>query len=71
MNGDMSFLLLELILADQLAYLPLQYRHLVVKNGNFTFLLIELILTDQLADLLSTHLLDQGIMGKIFFTSYT
>ena len=37
-------------MADQLANLPLQYRHLMVKNGNFTFLLIELILADQLPD---------------------
>ena len=50
-NGDMTFLLLELILADQLVNLILQYRHLVVKNGNFTFLLLELVLADQLPDL--------------------
>ena len=34
-NGDMRFLLLQLIVADQLA-----------KNGDFTFLLLELILAD-------------------------
>ena len=44
-NGNMRFLLLELTLADQLAYQP------VNKNANFTFLLLELILADQLADL--------------------
>ena len=48
-NGNMRFPLFELISANQLASLPLQYRHLVVKNGNFTFLLLELILADQLA----------------------
>ena len=48
----MRFLLLELILADQLADLPpAQQWHLVVKNGDKTFLLLELILADQLADL--------------------
>ena len=46
-NGNFTFLLLELILADQLADLtPPQYWHLMVKNGNFTFLLLELILAD-------------------------
>ena len=50
-NGDFTFLLLELILADQVADLPPQYWHLVVKNGNFTLLLLELILADQVADL--------------------
>ena len=35
-----TFLLLEFILADQLADLPPQYWHLVIKNGNFTFLLL-------------------------------
>ena len=50
-NGNMRFLLLELILADQLADLLPQYRHLVVKNDNFTFLLLEIIFADHLADL--------------------
>ena len=45
------FILLELILANQLADLLLPQRHLVVKNGNFRFILLELILADQLADL--------------------
>ena len=76
MNGDMSFLLLELILADQLTNLPLQYRHLVVKNGNFTFLLIELILADQLepADHLTLHLqiypFQNGNLRCILIDSY-
>ena len=62
-NGDMRFLLLDLILAGQLADQPHpQYRHLVVEYGDFTFLLIELILADQLADLLSPYLLVQDIM---------
>ena len=34
-NGNFRFILLELILADQLADLPLPQRHLVAKNGNF------------------------------------
>ena len=50
-NGNMRFLLLELILADQRADQPTWYRHLVVKNGNLRFLLFELILADQLADI--------------------
>ena len=50
-NGDFTFVLLELILADQLADLPSNTMHLVAKNDNFTFLLLELILTDQVADL--------------------
>ena len=44
-------LLLEYILADQLADLPFLQRHLVVMNGDFRFILLELILADQLADL--------------------
>ena len=49
-NGDMTFLLLELILADQLADPPL----LVTSSGQeglYDFLLLELILADQLPDL--------------------
>ena len=42
-NGNFTFLLLEIILADQLADLP---PPVVVKNGNFTFLLLEIILAD-------------------------
>ena len=38
-NGNLTFLLLEPILADQLADLNLWYMHLVVKNGNMRFLL--------------------------------
>ena len=37
--------------ADQLADIPPQQRHVVAKNGNLRFLLLELILPDQLADL--------------------
>ena len=48
-NGDFTFLLLELIFADEVADLPPQ--HLVVKNGNFTFLLLDLLLADEVADL--------------------
>ena len=54
-NGNMRFLLLELILTDQLADLPHKYIQLEVKNGNLTFLLLELILADQLADLTPTQ----------------
>ena len=50
-NGNFRFLLLEFILADQLADLPTWERNLVAKNGNFRFLLLEFILADQLADL--------------------
>ena len=50
-NSDMRFLLLELQLADQLADLAPQYRHVVVEYGDFTLLLLELILAAQLADL--------------------
>ena len=39
-NGNFTFLLLEFILADQLADLPPKYWHLVVKNDNFTSLLL-------------------------------
>ena len=42
--------MLELIWTDQVADLPPQYWHLVVKNDNFTFLLLELILADEVAD---------------------
>ena len=57
-NGNLTFLLLELILADEvadlLADLPPPCSLLVVKNGNLTFLLLELelILADEVADLL-------------------
>ena len=56
LKGNVRFLLLGLIWADQLADIMAdlsipQYCHLVVKNGNFTFLLLELIQADQLADL--------------------
>ena len=54
-NGDFTFLLLQLILADEVADLLPDlppYWHLVVKNGNFTFLLLQLILADEVADLL-------------------
>ena len=47
-NGNFTFLLLEIILADELADLP---PPVVVKNGDFTFLLLEIILADQLANL--------------------
>ena len=44
-NGNFTFLLLELIMADEvadlLADLTPHHWHLVVKNGNFTFLLSE------------------------------
>ena len=50
-NGGFRFVLLELILTDQLADLPHWERHLLAKNGNFRFLLLDLILADQLADL--------------------
>ena len=49
-NGNFTFLLLGIILADELADLP---PPVVVKNGDFTFLLLELILADQVADLLA------------------
>ena len=39
-NGNFTFLLLEIILADQLADLP---PPVVVRNGNFTFLLLEIL----------------------------
>ena len=56
-NGNFQFLLLELILADEvadlLADLAPQKWHLVVRNGNLTFLLLELILADEVADLLA------------------
>ena len=52
-NGDFTFLLLQLILADEmqdiLADLTPQYYHLVVRNGNFTFLLLQLILADEVS----------------------
>ena len=56
-NGMFTFILLELILADQLAdLLPSSwYRYLVAMNGNFTFILLELILADKLADLPPLH----------------
>ena len=51
-NGNLRFLLLELILKDQLAdLLPPSRVNLVAKNGNIRFLLLELIFADQLADL--------------------
>ena len=58
-NGNFTFLLLELILPDEVADvledLPLHYWLLVVKNGDLTFLLLELelILADEVADLLA------------------
>ena len=51
--GNFRFLLLVLILADQVADLPSWCRNLVVKNDNFRFLLLELILVDQVADQLA------------------
>ena len=42
-NCNFTLLLLEIILADQLADLP---PPLVVKNGDFTFLLLEIIMAD-------------------------
>ena len=39
-NGNFRFLLLEFILADQLADLPTWEMHLVTTNGNFRFLLL-------------------------------
>ena len=52
-NGNFTFLLLELIMADEVADITPspQYWHLVVKNGDLTFLLLELILADEVADL--------------------
>ena len=61
-NGDMTFLLLELIWEDQLADLPPveacsgQEWHFHISTvrahiGIFTFLHLELMLADQLADL--------------------
>ena len=64
-NGNFTFLLLELLLADEvadllvsidpyidlLADLPPNYWYLVVRNSNFTVLLLEFILADQLVDL--------------------
>ena len=50
-NGSLRFLLLELILAYQLADILPWYRYPVVKNGDLRFLLLELILADQLTDL--------------------
>ena len=56
-NGNFTLLLLELILADEvadlLADLTPQYLLLVVKNGDLTFLLLDLILADEVADLLA------------------
>ena len=45
---EFHILLLEIILADQLADLP---PPVFVKNGNFTLLLLELILADAVPDL--------------------
>ena len=42
-NGNFTLLLLEIILADQLADLP---PPVVVRNDNFTLLLLEIILAD-------------------------
>ena len=50
-NGNFIFLLLELILADQLEDLPPSIDLPVDLNEDFRFLLLELILADQLADL--------------------
>ena len=51
LNGNFRFLLLDLIWADQLAYLSPQVDQTVYLNGNLRFSLFELILEDQLADL--------------------
>ena len=50
-NGNFTFLLLGVILADKVPDLPPQYWHLLVKNSNITILLLELILADEVADL--------------------
>ena len=47
----LPFLLLELIVADQLVDLTPHERHVVVENGNMRFLLLELIVADQLVDI--------------------
>ena len=52
-NGNFTFLLLQFILANEVAGLPSWYWLLVVKNGDFSFLLLELILADEVADLLA------------------
>ena len=56
-SGDFTFLLLELILADEVADLLADLPPLVVassvKNGNLTFLLLEVILAHEVADLLA------------------
>ena len=52
-NGAFTFLMLEHILADEMADLSPQYWHLMVKNGDFTLLLLEQILAGEVADLLA------------------
>ena len=53
-NGDFTFLLLDLILADEVADLLADLTPpVMIKNGNFTFLLLDLILADEMADLLA------------------
>ena len=57
-NGNFTFLLLELILANGVADLLADPLHPgtaspVVKSGDFTFLLLELILAHEVADLLA------------------
>ena len=53
-NGKLTYLLLELILADEVADLLEDLPPLVVassvKNGNLTFLLLEVILAHEVAD---------------------
>ena len=61
-SGNSIFLLLELILADQLADLCPLLGHPVVKNGNSTFLLLQLILVDQLADLPLHRVISRSIL---------
>ena len=50
-NDNFICVWLQLIFADEVAYLPPWYEHPVVKNGDFTILHLELILADELADL--------------------
>ena len=58
-----------LILADQVADLPLQYWHLVVKNGNFIFLLLEFILADQLEHLPPKTLASNGEEWQFYIST--
>ena len=53
-NGNFTFLLLELLLADEVADLLADLPPVLPSSGpkwQFTFLLLEFILADQLADL--------------------